>query len=448
MSRSNTQHMTAAFTIMELLIVMAILIAVTAAAIPVLAPAVQGRKSREASRLVTSFIAQARTKAIELGRPVGVMFERMESNRLACNRLSMVEVPPLFSGETTQATCSAVFSGVTTTNFTPPAPPLNPTMLGVGQPLDSTKYEFISVLSVQPAPTTVNAGAPAINATAQAGFLSGSHVGDRIRLGPNQDWEFELIGPDGGVWEGASGPLPDNVLDDVDSTTRPIFVYYARRPLSGGSGTPTWLSTTGMPTTPAEYGKIPFEVLRQPQRTSVGTLQLPEGTCIDLYWSGGETNGVAMLSGTTWSSADFLDNPILLFSPTGAVDSVYLAGTRYPVSANLYLLVGRPDGMAFTYQGGSSISQLNDRGDKKHVENLVDLNNQWVTVAPATGRVVALENTAYKDSAGIAQNDPNTANIQIIPGNAAGSTAPFNKMRNEVVAARQIAITGQQVSGN
>ncbi len=87
------------FTLIELLVVITILLMVTAAAIPIMAPALENRRLREASRLVASFIQGARSRAIQTGRPVGVRFERFNGLPFAM-RLTYVEVPPPYSGDT------------------------------------------------------------------------------------------------------------------------------------------------------------------------------------------------------------------------------------------------------------------------------------------------------------------------------------------------------------
>jgi type II secretory pathway pseudopilin PulG len=86
-------------TLIELLIVMTILMMVTAAAIPLMIPALQNRRGREAARLVSSFISGARSRAIETGRPVGVMLERYNGLPFAFT-LSYVEVPQPYAGDT------------------------------------------------------------------------------------------------------------------------------------------------------------------------------------------------------------------------------------------------------------------------------------------------------------------------------------------------------------
>ena len=101
-------------TLLELLIVMAIMVMVTAAAIPIMIPAVQNRRMREASRLVSSYISGARSRAIETGRPVGVMVERLNGQPYAMT-LSYVEVPPPYAGDTTGANCTVSVAGANVT---------------------------------------------------------------------------------------------------------------------------------------------------------------------------------------------------------------------------------------------------------------------------------------------------------------------------------------------
>ena len=85
-------------TLLELLVVMLILLMVTAAAIPIIAPAMQNRQMRESTRLVTSFMGAAKARAVQSGRPVGVVIERFNGQPFAL-QMSQVEVPPPYSGD-------------------------------------------------------------------------------------------------------------------------------------------------------------------------------------------------------------------------------------------------------------------------------------------------------------------------------------------------------------
>src|SRR5262249_33076497 len=97
-------------TLLELLIVLAILLIVTAAAIPLMVPATQNRRMREAARLVSSYFAGARARAIENNRPVGVIMRRFDGNPFSMN-LAYVEVPPPYSGDFQGATCNVALGG-------------------------------------------------------------------------------------------------------------------------------------------------------------------------------------------------------------------------------------------------------------------------------------------------------------------------------------------------
>ena len=85
-------------TVLELLVVLLILLMVTAAAIPIVVPAMQNRQMREAARLVSSYFSMARSRAIETGRPVGVVVERNNGQPFGF-QLSQVEVPPPYAGD-------------------------------------------------------------------------------------------------------------------------------------------------------------------------------------------------------------------------------------------------------------------------------------------------------------------------------------------------------------
>src|SRR5690606_15659964 len=86
-------------TLLELLIVMVIMLMVTAAAIPIMAPAMKNRQMRESTRLISSYFGAARARAMQTGRPVGVMVERFNGQPFAFT-LSQVEVPPSYAGDT------------------------------------------------------------------------------------------------------------------------------------------------------------------------------------------------------------------------------------------------------------------------------------------------------------------------------------------------------------
>ncbi len=60
-------------TLVELLAEIIIMTMLAAAALPVIAPAMQNRQVREGARIVNGFLTGARNRAMQTGRPVGVV---------------------------------------------------------------------------------------------------------------------------------------------------------------------------------------------------------------------------------------------------------------------------------------------------------------------------------------------------------------------------------------
>jgi hypothetical protein len=67
-------------TLIELLVVIIILTTVVAAAIPILAPANDNRRIREAGRGLNTFITGAQARAVSLNRPFGIALKRLSQD--------------------------------------------------------------------------------------------------------------------------------------------------------------------------------------------------------------------------------------------------------------------------------------------------------------------------------------------------------------------------------
>lgn len=98
-------------TLIELLVVIFIILTVTALAIPIIAPAMRGRQVREASRIITAYLAGARSESLKTGRSVGVVFEMLPESREWCFNLSQCKVPPPYAGDTISDTATMTVSG-------------------------------------------------------------------------------------------------------------------------------------------------------------------------------------------------------------------------------------------------------------------------------------------------------------------------------------------------
>ncbi len=318
-------------TLLELLVVMVILSIVTASTIPMLNNGVGPRRIREAARLVASYIGAAKSRAIETGLPSGVMIQRIPGQNYALSVVS-VEVPPPYAGDTTSSTA---------------------TINGLGQ--------LTAFPSDQAWTTTVR-------------------VGDLIRFG-YQGRLYMLIG-------NALPPTNVNQFPNFGTSTVGVGQLLS----STGFGTTStavchlWAidRSLAVPAATAVGSGIPYQIFRQPIKSAVQPLQLPEGTVIELTASG---VGIAGLFAAGGGLAPY-QNPILTFGPTGAVNMVYYdSAPPQHLQSALYLMVGEREWM--TDFGGAG--------------NLNHHSSMWVAVGPQSGMVVTTENMVPNALSGIAQ---------------------------------------------
>ena len=85
-------------TLVELLVVLFIMSIMLAIAVPIVRPPVEARAVREGARMVSTALTSARTRAIQTGRPVGVMFEPSDAAGRTAAVLHYVQVAAPMSG--------------------------------------------------------------------------------------------------------------------------------------------------------------------------------------------------------------------------------------------------------------------------------------------------------------------------------------------------------------
>jgi type II secretory pathway pseudopilin PulG len=93
-----------AFTLVEMLVVIIVVLAVTALAIGIAIPNVQQKRLREAARQVGAFVQGAKARAGETGRPVAVILEPDGGQPRMARTLKYAEVPPPYAGDTVAST--------------------------------------------------------------------------------------------------------------------------------------------------------------------------------------------------------------------------------------------------------------------------------------------------------------------------------------------------------
>ncbi len=347
----------AALTLVELLVVIGVASLLLAAAVPLLRLGLQDRKIREAARQVNAFIARAKARAAELGRPVGVLIRRANpafaNGSFYSQQLFLAESPPPYAGD------------------------------------DSTAFAII------PSPTDAN-----IDGTPDFGPFSAQLQSSALAMlfvTPGDLIQFEFHQP---LYEikSLSQPDPSNQPGTVDVVFAPLRIPSSTPPPPASGNRP-----------------IPFQIYRSPIqlgaisttgqtviRSSGAPLDLPNGVVIDLTVSGMEPSlnqftAADPSDSDTWTPSPVPDTTdvVVMFAPDGSVDRVYHGVYTSAPGGPVLKTVGRDaSGMIFFLLG--RIEQVNPadpfaRGPDV-VANLMDTRNFWIAIAPQTGRVITAEN--------------------------------------------------------
>ncbi len=350
-------------TLVELLVVIFILTLLVATALPLMKPAIEESRIREASRQINAFLDGAKGRAAALGRPVGVWIERIpESN--AAVQLYLAETPPLYGGDSQGATAMINYETSTGKFVIREIPGTNPpnTLL----PGFVNSYSLIEVLA--------------------------PNAGDEFRIKFAYKGQYyrcrRTTAP--------SGTTHRFELDPADAARVP--------PLTGVA--------------------LPYQVLLNPRRSSSPPLQLPGGTAIDLQYSGigGFTDDTIVpdICPTTAldvpgpTGLEFWDNRnptnpagnrlsppagpvIIVFRPSGDVERVVVAGTSFSPNGTIHLLVSKIEQIETlaedTPETPNPIAWSPVDNDVcPHSESLVDTNSIWISVGHRSGLISSSQN--------------------------------------------------------
>jgi prepilin-type N-terminal cleavage/methylation domain-containing protein len=333
-------------TLVELLVVVAIVGLLAVTVLPNIANTAEARRSREAARMVSSFVAKAQSRAIGRREWAGFTMSTMNASSYATVDLSLADVPSVYRGDTVPATLMITGSASPTVRI----------------------------------------------ATGIQGQLtfSGSNIRafDLIRFGGNGPWYEISETPDatsirfrirGDLAGGAAGEME---LSGATRHNTPWPPFSA--PLGTGSN------------------PLTFEIMRH--AAGIGSpLSLSDGRCVDLYWSGYGPPSVGgavayrrfELESTGTATAGI--TAAMLFDGTGRTRQLQfqLGSTlvRRAVTGPIYLLVGRTDRV---------ITNPNNSNDPNQPQNLKSADDStganwqypdswWVAVDPMTGVAKAAE---------------------------------------------------------
>lgn len=343
-------------TLVELLIVISILLGLLALAVPAMRPAMESKQIRDAARAVNVYFSTARSRAIETGRPCGVLLERDPNLPQACITLRQVEVPLPYSGDTTTTYVTVQLDG------------------------------------------SISGGFANVILTRSSGSFSPDvlRIGDRVQINYQGPW-YEIT--DAKSFDSLTKYVHASPAIAPNGDGFPIK---ARANIGAGGSVP-WTSSPSQP--------LPITVLRQPVSSSTPALQLPARTAIDLVLSGPEILGVDGFHTWTTSalSSDADLRPVLvMFSSTGAMRSFtcldrepklpppgyYLRYEEIAATSPVYLLVGRRDRVSLTVPADPNATPFPPTFSwpaEDGMANDKDLNNLFVSISPQTGLITTSE---------------------------------------------------------
>ena len=395
-----------AFTLIELLVVISIMVILMGLAATMMRPDLEGRRTREAARSVNVYVSSARNRAMETGRPCGVVLHRLTnadgtpSPVAAALSMDQCEVPPPFAGNN-------IGSVVRVQDWTI-AGGGNPTILKVQIRSDQTDF-----------PDSLIRVGDLVQLNGQGPIYSINY--DSTRSKPADFTPDATTGyikfSDGNDTDG------DKWIDDKCLTLYldPVYSQQTPWPKSGAA----W----------SQSPPVPFSILRQaqPPKGTETPLQLPAGAAIDLDFSGidNTVDPTAVLPtpppkypdslNGTWFDATWFDTTLtgtpgdvtILFGPTGSVQNVSIANVPYsPFSPTrpIFLLIGKRE--RIPANNGFNVVQ----GNPATWPNWYDLKNVWVVINPQSGLISTGEN-------GSVASDP-SAEIGTIGRRGGSSSSP------------------------
>lgn len=400
-------------TLVELLVTMGIAVLLLAIALPTVKFTLDSSRVREASRQVNTFIAGAKVRAATSGRSVGIWLERDAINPNSCSKLYLAEVPLPYAGQLVDS--RVAIASPTALDAQDPMYSMN--LLAAVNNYNMLKGASVTAHYVLVDPPANTMMGPVLQTQWTDGSLASLVLdGDRFQI------QFDRRG----IWFYGiridyMGVRYYLLIDDgVNSESYDLMVRRAATPPSA----------TG-------YGRFPFQVLRNPRRLDLSTLELPRGTAIDLHSSGdphvdmsGNFDRMSFASGAAWPI-------VVMFRPSGRVDRLYYDNAPQPVQGTIHFLVGRVEKIPDTatlasYQAFAATSPL----DLAKTYNLYDGESLWVSVGHRSGSVTTAENNTID----LFDGQANT----LLPPNPA---LPMDRQHVFAIA-RQSASTHQAKGGN
>ena len=362
-------------TLIELLVVIVILTTLVAGVIPVLSPNNDVRKIRAAGRGLQSYITLAQARAARTGRPQGIGFrESLPESGVALEVFGW-EVPPPFAGFSTE---SRVTVGLPLVGLPPMPIPYNAGFFPQfdGFPLYQLELRLAD-------------GAGTFDPIPPHTF----RIGDALDIGGNQFLIIDTPFNVGNLFPPAPGP---DEIQYLGSAASPVVNVHAIECV--------WINDSGQTLAP---GLKKYKFKRQPATSSESPYQLPSGIVLDMQASvaeGGATGGFPIdesfytdRTGLPVGATRPTDTVGIMFSPTGAVDSLYFNGNEIANASRIVLLLGRIENGGLDPTLATPSWVVTNPNDKNEVEkkqeeiNWLNLDSRLLSIVTSSGRAVVSE---------------------------------------------------------
>lgn len=345
------------FTLIELLIVISIMVILVALTATMMRPDIEGRRVREAARSINVYLASARNRATETGKPCGVIFRRFGTIPCAMTA-DQCEVPPSYSGDTEDAGVVAM------TEHSRNA--LNSTIQALFTPPGSFDTSLVKLGDM----IQLNHQGPLYT------IVSCTNTSLEIQLDVSRGQNHPWIP----LWNNNRRYFPGSTVYHAGqyySSISYLDINGDEMPNIGNappSSPSFWAHTT------PSFQPVAYRIFRAPVKGFAQPLQLPASSVVDLSASG-VGDGIGLGAG----------NFTIMFSPNGAVDCVYDSAGRHVVVEPIFLLVGKRERVENAF--------IQDNPNETTLTNYQDLGNRWVMVNPQTG-AVSTENVGADSSLG------------------------------------------------
>ncbi|MBM4004331.1 MAG: hypothetical protein FJ295_13775 [Planctomycetes bacterium] len=407
---ANGNRAASAFTVIEMLVVLGIIALLIAAAIPLIKPAFKDRKLREASRQLNALFAAAKARAAEHGRHVAIWFERDPNIPNRCLDIYMADVPAPYAGDVSGARALVRFNPTLANNLRKP----NENFLLKWQldfAYNATQHAANTMLVDTYSLIKVGESF-LIRFENQGAFYACTRIESGMANNPSDDVFAISIPPEPGPY-----PLP---YPNYPAMVPLLEPFPKGQPPEGGwhkGQDGEWgvanvdddgdnvignIREAGMGNGDDVAIGLSYQIYRRPMKSARSSLQMPNGTAIDLGFSGISATGKQFDAYPALGSASLTPTTqpvVVTVTPTGSVDRVYL-GTDRPflsVEGTVHLLVGHND--------LTTGVNLPDSGDpipppalppllqSLATTNIGDTTCYWVSFGNRTGGV-ATENNA------------------------------------------------------